>query len=547
MAFLVLSFGFLPGFLLLGFLSDWFDFKERLAMSFGFTILLIWIGYQLSFLIGLPIKEVFPSIILLFVVFLVVCRQAKGLGCPAKGDIQSTSFLIAVFLVQYLLKISIQPMIPFYPMGNDYHEHFQRASFFLNIHESNPFETIAWSSWYASDRTPLFNIIGAFFFALTFERYWVFQVVSCLFNSILVLPSYLIAKRLFDEKVGIITALIVSINPYLTENALYTWPKNLAAYFCLLLIYVVIFRKGTVYAGIFGGLGYLSHQYSLLYILATIAYLVMREKVQTQVLFKKISGLLLVLGLTVLPWFAWNTYVYGSPIRSPFFYYPFSVHGVSWAINSPPDKILSEFWATPLTRIVWIRIMNAAETLLPLTLLSLPVTKPAILSYYFHTIPGALTLAPLIFVFIGLKENITELKDVHLFLTIPFLSTLFIFGWPFGAGLTRQTLQSVVVILIIFAASVLSKTKRIIFVLSFLAETVEFCVFIWWLHIYELYELQKSYLPEFIPKRMLAWDLVDPNQLFFILPAMLLQFSLILLLVRLYECTKNRNPAVKIQ
>lgn len=527
MAFLVLILGFLPGFLFLDSLSDRFSLEERLCMSFGFTILLIGIGYLVTYLSGMAINNAFPKIVFCLFVFLVVYRLTKGMKTKKEAGSQSISFIVAILLVQYLLKISIQPMIPFYPVGIDYHEHYQRAIFFFEIHESNPFEPIAWCEWYPSDRTPLFNIVGAFFFSLTYEKFWILQVVSCLFNSILILPSYLIADKVFDRKTALITALLISMNPYLTENALYTWPKNLAAYFCLLLIYFGVFRREMICAGLFAGLGYLSHQYSLLYIIATIAYLVMRGRTQTGIPFKKLMNMLLFLGLTVFPWFAWKTLVYRSPFRGPFLYYPFSVHGALWVINASPDEIFSEFWATPATKIMWTRIVNAAETLLPLTLTSHPITKSNISHYYFHTIPGALTLAPLIFMFKGLRENRTELRAMYPFLVIPFLGTLYLFGWPHGAGLARQTLQPVVAILIVFAASALSKTKRATFVFSYLVETVEFCVFIWWLHIYELYELQKSYTPEFIPKRMLVWDLVGPNQLLFVLPTVFLQLFLI--------------------
>ena len=166
------------------------------------------------------------------------------------------------------------------------------------------------------------------------------------------------------------------------------------------------------------------------------------------------------------------------------------------------------------------------ETLIPFSLFSWSINNTSISEYYFHTIPGSLTLAPLIFALRGLSRNREASRKIGLFLLTAFLGTLLLYGWFFGAGLARQTLQPVVVLLLVFAAKAFSETRSPTFILGYLLEGIEFCIFIWWIHIYDLYLLQVVYTPDFCRKMMLAWDLVDPNQLFFIVPAAILQVAL---------------------
>ena len=507
-----------------------FDEEEKISMSFGLTALLIGVGYITSYLASSSIKSVFPQAVLCLAGLLLLYLGIRGRKSEENKGKSVDVYLLAVFLAQYLLKISLQSLIPFYPMGADYYEQYERVRFFLYIHEKDPYK-IMFPWWHVPDRTPLFNIIGVFFFAFFRDRYWILQVVSCLFNSILILPGYLIAKKMFDRKTATLTVLLLSMNPFLTENALYTWPKNLAAYFCLLSLYFLMFHKNLFYAGSFAALGYLSHQYSIWYIVAGMGHLLFKGRKDRNSIFKELMTFLLSFCLLVSPWFFWKGYTYGLTYETKFLYYPFAVHGVLQVVTRSAEEILSEFLATPISTIAWIRVENALETLIPFSLFSWPISKAAVSEYYFHTIPGGLTLAPLFFALRGLWKNRGALKRVDLFFSIPFLGTLILYGWFFGAGLARQTLQPVIVLLVIFAARGLSETGRRIFILSYLMETIEFCLFIWWIHIYDLYLLQEVYTPGFVRDLMLAWDLVDPNQLFFILPAIALQLFLIILIV----------------
>lgn len=528
----ILLLGFIPGYILLRIIPNDLNEEERLCTSFGLTVLLIGLGYSLSYLASSSVASVFPQVVFSLVVLPLIYFGIRGRRLEKSSDDPLDVYLLAPFLVQFLLKISLQPLIPFYPMGADYYEHYERARFFLDIHKVDPYK-IMFPWWHVPDRTPLFNIVGAFFLALFRDRYWILQAVSCLFNSILILPGYLIAKKLFGRRTAILTVLFISMNPFLTENALYTWQKNLAAYFCLLLIYFVVFQKNTIYSGLSAGLGYLTHQYSALYIVAGVIYLLTRrvgeEKTSRS---RELLIFLSTLGLVVSPWFLWKWYTYGSTLGTRFLYYPFAVHGVIQALQWSGSDIMSEFWSTPATMVIWIRIANAMETLIPVPILSWPITISNLSNYYFHTIPGALTIAPLIFSVLGLWRKVEELKRIDQFLYIPFLGTLLTFGWLFGEGLARQTMQPIVVLLVIFAASILSESRDMTSIGVYLIEAFEFCVFIWWIHIYDLYLLQQSYTPVFIRSTMFGWDLVDPSQLFFVLPSVIFQLSLVLLQVR---------------
>ena len=529
MSIAVLILSFLPGYLILDSIVSRFNDEEKVVMSFGFTALLIGIEYSLAYLLSPSIKEVLPQIYLYVLFFLLVYRVTNGKTKTLSTSLSQHSLLIVlVFVVQYLLKVSFQPMIPFYPMGADFYEHYQRSQVFLDLRNVDPYVDI-FPFWYISDRTPLFNIIGTFFLALFKDRYWILQVTSCLFNSVLVLPVYLIAKRLFDEKVAVITTFILSMNPFLTENALYTWPKNLAAYFCLLFLYILLFHRSMFFAGLFAALGYLSHQYVSLYILAGVVFLLWERKGGSRASIKSIGILLLTFCVFTSPWFLWKGFTYGPAQGTKFLSYPFATGGVLQVVYNPMDKIIDQFLKTPISRIIWIRVANALETVIPLSLFSFPINSSALSKYYFHTIPGGLTLVILFFVLKGISRNWEVLKRIVWFVSIPFFGSLLLYGWLFGAGLARQTLQPVVALLPIFAAKELSERGRVIFLTTYLAETVEYCILIWWIHIYDLYLLQRVYTPGFCRKMFLAWDLVDPNQLFFILPTIVFQFTLVCL------------------
>lgn len=423
---------FAPGFLVANRLH-FLTLVEKFVISFGvgsFAIILlspltIW---------NPDIARVLFFILIIISVFFIYKNRNDILSDRA------VIFLVMVLLLNFASKFFLQ-FIWEYPIpGGDWFNH----GFIIPYN----FSTGDWTP--DRDRPPFFglliyayhNLIGT-----SVYQYWVAQLVSTTANSILFLPAYLIGRRVFSERIARISTLFVLVTPYIVENSIYPWPKNLAAYFILLMVYFMFFsgaqsKRNLIMAGIFGGLGFMVHNYTSVYVATALVIFLYQHydrnfinyihNLRKSYLFYFIS----VLIITALPYLVWLYSYYGTIFISSFKYYPFAKGYVS-AATDPPDVIFQYFHSLSVQKLIWIRISNTLVTLLPLSIpfnpyvYSFPSYVPTV--YYNQSYAGMLSFGLYLFVVLWLYRYVTKKSQTNkvliILIVLPFLFHVFLWGW----------------------------------------------------------------------------------------------------------------------
>jgi len=355
------------------------------------------------------------------------------------------------------------------------------------------------------DRTPLFSLIILAYHKLlgySLYEFWVSQITSVLLNSLFLFPAYMIARKVFGIKIAVVSTIFMTITPFLLEQSIYTWPKNLAMYFALLMIYFAFFSEAEdrikyLLAGIFGSLGFLAHNYVTVYVITTFFALIYfhRRAHSSQSrnrLVKNFCLFTLGLILPLLPYFFWVFVSYGTVSTSRFIYYPFAVdpEDVDTILNGDPNTVVRKFFLTPISKIIWVKVADAIVTLTPA---ALPVNPIATsfrtyfpVYYYSHDYPGALsTLMYFLVVFWFVRYVLRKTKTnkvLFVFLIVPFVMFLVVSGW-LDWGLLTAGLHPTLPILVMLGFNELEKfNNRLNFLFKifiFAGAIIENAIFMW--------------------------------------------------------------------
>lgn len=450
---IVILISFIPGFAVAS-TNKTLNNIERLAISFGVSFFIIALIVPI-FVFYSDFTGRFIFTVILFISTCIIIKSCFNL--KFNSDLK---FIIVVFLIGLISKFFLQTLWEYPVMGGDWFGH----TFGVPI----GFEAGNWTP--PRDRTPLFSILIYSYHKLlgtSLYQYWVSQIISVVLNSAYIFPAYLIAKKAFGGWVSRVSALFMMVTPFLIFNTLYTWPKNAAMYGILMMIYFLFFCEHDIklrypLAGFFGGLGFWFHNYAVFYIGIAVLLLIYKEKMYKGFIskndlcnLKRLSYLLFILLIVLVPYFTWVYSYYGTLSTSKFIYYPFAVKGYYSALLGNEQDIFNTFYSTPIKEIIMIRISNAIVTLTPVALpvnplaASFPTYNP--IYYYTHDYPGALStlmyLAALIW-FLKCVSGKRKTDNVLVsFLLFPLLITLILWGWN-EWGLVSQTLHPTVPILI---------------------------------------------------------------------------------------------------
>jgi hypothetical protein len=111
--------------------------------------------------------------------------------------------------------------------SGDWAEHFQRTLFFLHHF---PIQTPIVGNYALSARSPMMNVLAAFFLAQTADRFELFQIVFVVVNVLAFLQCCLLLRALTPARRRwrvLPLAALFALNPAFIENATYTWIKSL--------------------------------------------------------------------------------------------------------------------------------------------------------------------------------------------------------------------------------------------------------------------------------------------------------------------------------
>jgi hypothetical protein len=485
---------FLPGYVILKRYSS-LDGEERLAASFGMTSLMYAIlgtalaSPQLQFLIS-PALVV---ILLLCLAVFVFSRMDRDLTSTDKHGLWSclalwlaTLFFVSLpilgswDLIQGIpgpLNVRIQYYLRTPAMDN--YIPYRVAQFLANGMPQIDFIGPVWGFF---DRTPLMGLVAFFLLkgvnlpiSLGLEAdqglsYPMFQMIGSLLNSLLLLGSYLALKRMFNGYVAQVSSGFLLVSTYVFFNTLFTWPKSLVGYFVLLSWYFLMQGKRPFLAGLFAGLAYLSHDLGAIYLAGAFLYLLLaRHRSKPEIL----RFMLPVLAL-IAPWLTLSRLL--SNHLSLFFLYIISVQGLPNSRDVQP--LLAAFLATPLARIIWIRVVNLYLLLFPWPLGAYDPNTPLVNTFNalaFFPLAGAAGIFLFAFSYYGIaRDLLRRAREIVCFIVVPLALILLIQGWP-GPGLgAMHFAEPLVPLLTGFAVLVLSARRKLTLALF----SLQLCVYV---------------------------------------------------------------------
>lgn len=252
--------------------------------------------------------------------------------------------------------------------------------------------------WWLSDRTPLTGLDFAFAAGATGvhvanvnveelppgavpmavndgEGFWAYQVVAILLNLTIILGVYLLARVWRGPRVAAVAALVAAIMPGLFLNAIYTWPKQGVAYFVLIAAACAL-RRRPVLAGLFAGLGYLTHPAGVLWIPALALLLLLSDSELRARLWGTLLRFLAPAAVVAAPWEFFTSQIMHAASR-----WTTAPLGVLMTDPTHLGAQLSIAWRAFLDNgvmfAIWTRIQSTAGSLWPGDLGATPAKLPS--------------------------------------------------------------------------------------------------------------------------------------------------------------------------
>jgi hypothetical protein len=162
---------------------------------------------------------------------------------------------------------------------------------------------------------PLWIFLIAPVFLLTKDLYLAVNLiltVSAILDSLVVLLIYLLARKLFNEKVGLLSALFWAVNPLIIFQTMNGIEVTLYIFF-VLLTFIYFYRirdnfsiKNIMLLGILSGITFLARGDGIFLFIVLAAYLLWNRKIKLLLVFSLVSLLI------VSPWLIWSQMTFGT-------------------------------------------------------------------------------------------------------------------------------------------------------------------------------------------------------------------------------------------
>jgi hypothetical protein len=143
--------------------------------------------------------------------------------------------------------LAMQSRVVTYGSGDwygDWHEHYERAIFFLD-HE--PASTVFLGHWTVPARAPMFNAVAALLMAAFGRDFADYQSVATLLNTFWLLPMALLMRDIGQraERTALFWSVaLLGIAPFAVQQETFTWTK--AFTFAFILGGIHLYRLGLV-------------------------------------------------------------------------------------------------------------------------------------------------------------------------------------------------------------------------------------------------------------------------------------------------------------
>ncbi|MEW6095646.1 MAG: glycosyltransferase family 39 protein [bacterium] len=328
---------FLPGYLVLG---KKFQDEEKFGLSLAFSILMYAGLAVILHIFKIPIIWALAAFPLSFITLFF---KRPTFNIPLK--------LFIVFGVTLIIETILCGVSKF-PASGDSYWHFAAAKNFLTQDTWTllPFTENYWKgidvAFYIQYRPPLFNLILGFAFSMFGASFIIAKLVMVLFTTSILLPIYLIAKKLYDEKCAIYsTILLVTISSFFISLTFEVLVYSAWAYLCLCFFYLYLKRgKYWTYTAILAALSYLTHTSSVIIISSVLLFdlLSNSKEIFNRIRSRNISikiKYLYPIGIFILiisPWLIRNYLIFDNPLYTTGKYAPFCKDHQALLTLTPP-------------------------------------------------------------------------------------------------------------------------------------------------------------------------------------------------------------------
>jgi len=171
-----------------------------------------------------------------------------------------------------------------------------------------------------SFRPALFPFMVALSFLMDGEV--LVRILVSVFNIFSILATYYMGKKLFDVKIGLLSALAISSFPLFIFNSNKILAEMLFLTFTPLSVTTFYLgikknKKFLYLSAFFTGISILTKYFGFLLLIIYFIYIIFQKKIQ---IFKRHEFyiVLIIFSLTIMPWFVINTIYYGNPIGAVF-------------------------------------------------------------------------------------------------------------------------------------------------------------------------------------------------------------------------------------
>ncbi|MBF0555049.1 MAG: hypothetical protein HQK96_10925 [Nitrospirae bacterium] len=317
---LILSFLFIPGFLLLKLIKkDYFSNDEAFLLAAPASIIV----YVLIFIPLYCVKSYFIWYLVFncaFVISVIAAAYRKKIAAEILHISPALKYgvlMVALSSVIALSFISVNAKNPEKELDN-WVVSAKRGLHDLPGDNNLQYDTAVvfaqykppwvWPNndapWTMGDRPPLLGVVNSIIMLSLNKRpysFWNYLIVGITLNSLFLLPLSVLAKRIFNRPaVAYLAVMSVFLNIFIFINIYFIWPKLLAVFFLLTMIIYLWDRELSPATASIGGalfaLGALSHGNVFLSLpvlmLSYIAFAVIRKK-KTYLLYFFISFLIL--------------------------------------------------------------------------------------------------------------------------------------------------------------------------------------------------------------------------------------------------------------
>ena len=280
-------------------------------------------------------------------------------------------------------------------------------------------------------------------------------------------------------------------------------------------------------------------------------------------LMKSIYLFILGIILPLIPYFCWVFISYGTIFTSHFMYYPFAVdpEDVDTILHGDPDMVVKKFFSTPISKILWVKVIDIVVTLTPATLPINPIATSFRtyfpVYYYSHDYPGALSTLMYILIVIWfiryiLRKSKTD-KILFIFVAVPFILFLVVSGW-LDWGMLTAGLHPTIPILIMLGFNELEKVtqdklKYLLKIFVFVGAIIENTIFMWLLlafyklegGITQVEEGIRRYIPNFNVSKFVSAHFFTGNfeAMSIVLNTFIFLALIIILLIFLFRINKT--------